>query len=231
MAITPLQNSQIVTPKTMSEQVYNLLRQKIIDQEIKPGEVLMEVAVSEALGVSRTPVRESFRLLQHEGLVVKNPKGGVVVTELSIEELKEVCDLRLVFEVHSIGLTCDNISEEEIAELERITMEADEMLNESDAANELDLLHLGSLNTRFHDVLCKSAGSDYLSRMLKIIRMPIMRYRPFSLETAAQRARAWADHKKIISLLKERNKPALKKLMKKHIRDAGRAMEKQLKQA
>lgn len=227
MTTSHLENSQITIPKTMSEQVYNLLRQKIIDQEIKPGEVLMEVAVSEALGVSRTPVRESFRLLQHEGLVAKNPKGGVVVTELTLEELKEVSDLRLVFEVYSIELTCENISDEEIFELEKIAKEADKMLHNSDESKKLDLLQLGSLNTKFHDVLCKSAGSDYLLRMLKIIRLPILRYRPFSLETQRQRERAWADHKKIIDLLKERNKPELKKIMKKHIREAERAMAKQ----
>ena len=54
----------VKTPRTMAEQVYDLLRERILQQEILPGERLLEIAVSESLNVSRTPVRESFRLLQ-----------------------------------------------------------------------------------------------------------------------------------------------------------------------
>ena len=61
----------------------------------------------------------------------------------------------------------DNITDEEIAELEKITIEVGEMLYNSDPGKKLDLLLLGSLNTRFQDVLCKSVESDHQAKMLK----------------------------------------------------------------
>lgn len=221
-------DAELETPKTRSEQVYDLLRERILNQKIKPGEVLLEVAVSEAIGVSRTPVREAFRLLQHEGLVTRNPRGGVIVTELTLEELKEVSNLRLVFELYSIELTCERITEEEIAELEETIKEVDELFARADLGNEIDLLRLGTLNTKFHDILYEAAGSHYLKKILEIIRLPIVRYRPFSLETKSQRERSWKEHKIIVDLLKIKDKKGLKKLTRKHIKDAGNAVARKL---
>ncbi len=221
-------DAELETPKTRSEQVYDFLRERILYQKIKPGEVLLEVAVSEAIGVSRTPVREAFRLLQHEGLVTRNPRGGVVVTELTLEELLEVSNLRLVFEIYSIDLTCDRITQEEIFELEETIKEVDELFTNAERSKELDLLRLGTLNTNFHDILYEAAGSHYLKKILEIIRLPILRYRPFSLETKSQRERSWKEHKKIVDLLKNRDKKGLKKLIRKHVKDAGNAVARKL---
>lgn len=221
-------SEKLQAPKTMSEQVYDLLREKILNQEIMPGELLLEVPVSEALGVSRTPVREAFRLLQHDALVSRNPRGGVTVTDLTMEELIEVSNLRLVFEAYSIELTCDRISTEEISKLEDLVNGADGILGKQDSDHKIDLLKLAELNTRFHDVLYEATGSHYLKRILEIIRLPILRYRPFSLETPKQRERSWDEHRQMIEMLKRQDKKGLKKLIKKHVGDAGAAIARKL---
>lgn len=222
------ENAELEAPKTMSEQVYNLLREKIMNQEIMPGEVLLEVEVSKALGVSRTPVREAFRLLQHDDLVYRNPRGGVSVTELTMSDLREVSDLRLVFEVHAIERTCDRITDDELEELEATVIEVGKIFERAGADGDLDLIKLGELNTKFHDILYQAAGSTYLTRILETIRLPILRYRPFSLETKKQRERSWQEHKLMIQYLRNHDKTSLKKLVKKHIKDAGDAIARKL---
>ena len=107
----------VKTPKTIAEQVYDLLKKRILYHEIMPGERLLEVALCESLKVSRTPVREAFRLLQQDGLVERIPQGGVQVTDLSLDDLKEVSALRTVLEVYAAELACEKISEEEIGKL------------------------------------------------------------------------------------------------------------------
>lgn len=223
-------NDLLIAPRTMSEQVYDLLREKILKQEIKPGEILLEVDVSKALQISRTPVREALSLLQHDGLVTRNPRGGLKVTELTLEELLEVSEIRTVFEVYSIERTCDKITNREIDELEEIIADIDAVLDSTRPDKELDLIKLGELNTNFHDILYEAAGSDYLRRILEIVRLPILRYRPFSLETKKQRERSWNEHKLIVQLLKDRDKKGLKTLIKKHVIDAGRAIAKKLEE-
>lgn len=223
-------NDLLKTPQTMSEQVYELLREKILSQEIKPGELLLEVGVSEALGISRTPVREAFRMLQHDGLVVRNPRGGVKVTELTLEELKEVSDLRMVFEAYSIGYACDKITDEELGALEKTIREIDAIFADAGPGQDVDLIRLGQLNARFHEILYEAADSLYLKKILEIISLPMLRYGPFSLETRRQREQSWQEHKLIISLLKARDKKGLKKLIRKHVKDAAAAIARKLKE-
>ena len=72
--------------------VFNTLRKAILKGELKPGERLMEIALAEKLGVSRTPVREAMRKLELEGLVVMIPRRGAQVANITEKDLNDVLD-------------------------------------------------------------------------------------------------------------------------------------------
>jgi DNA-binding GntR family transcriptional regulator len=218
----------VQTPRTMAEQVYDLLRKRILQQELMPGERLLEIAVSESLKVSRTPVRESFRLLQQDGLVERIPQGGVRVTDLSLEELKEISALRAVLEIHAVDIACDRIAEEEIENLEGIVSQAEKMVIAENRGQAIDLAELSRLNTIFHDIICNAARSTYLNKILQIVRLPILRFRPFSLEDKEHRLRGVKEHKMMIGMLKSKDKTGLKKLTAKHVNDVSEAVAKTL---
>jgi DNA-binding GntR family transcriptional regulator len=218
----------VKTPKTIAEQVYDLLKKKILYQEILPGERLLEVALCESLKVSRTPVREAFRLLQQDGLVERVPQGGVQVTDLSLEDLKEVSALRTVLEVYAAELACDKITERDIEKLERLMQKTAEMIIAEQEGKVIDVAEFSGLNTAFHDIICDAAQSTYLSKILGIVRLPILRFRPVSLEDKNHRTRGWEEHKSMIKMLKNRDKKGLKKLVEKHVSDVGEAVAKTL---
>ena len=75
--------------------VFNTLRQAILKGELKPGERLLEIALAERLGVSRTPVREAMRKLEQEGLVVMIPRRGAQVASITEKDLNDVLEVRL----------------------------------------------------------------------------------------------------------------------------------------
>jgi len=218
----------VQTPRTIAEQVYDLLRKRILEQELMPGERLLEIAVSESLKVSRTPVRESFRLLQQDGLVERIPQGGVRVTDLSLEELEEISALRAVLEIHAVDVACDRISEEEIEELEGIFSLAEAMVIAESSGKKIDFAELSRLNTIFHDIICNAAKSTYLNKILEIVRLPILRFRPFSLEDKEHRLRGVKEHKEMIEMFKRKDKKGLKKLTAKHVNDVSEAVAKTL---
>ena len=70
--------------------VFKTLRQAILKGELKPGERLMEIALAEKLGVSRTPIREAIRKLELEGLVVMVPRKGAHVANITEKDLNDV---------------------------------------------------------------------------------------------------------------------------------------------
>ena len=82
--------------------VFNTLRKAILKGELKPGERLMEIALAERLGVSRTPVREAMRKLELEGLVVMIPRRGAQVANITEKDLNDVLEVRMALENLSI---------------------------------------------------------------------------------------------------------------------------------
>jgi DNA-binding GntR family transcriptional regulator len=79
--------------KNLSDQIADHLIEKIIRFEISPGDRLLEQKVAEELGVSRSPVREAFRILEKTGLVQLVPRCGVKVTSLSEKRVESFCDV------------------------------------------------------------------------------------------------------------------------------------------
>lgn len=84
---------------TLTAQVAEHLRRRIVDGSLRPGARLRETHLSEELGVSRVPVREALRELVREGLVLVQPQRGAVVREMSPADVDELFDLRVALEV------------------------------------------------------------------------------------------------------------------------------------
>ena len=86
--------------------VFKTLRQAILKGELKPGERLMEIALAEKLGVSRTPIREAIRKLELEGLVVMVPRKGAHVANITEKDLNDVLEVRIGLENMAIDKAC-----------------------------------------------------------------------------------------------------------------------------
>lgn len=84
--------------ENLTNQVYQNLKDKIINNEVLPNSYLDEKAICEALGVSRTPVREALARLEQDGLVVFLPRRGVMVSDLSLQTIIELIHIRKVME-------------------------------------------------------------------------------------------------------------------------------------
>ena len=91
--------------------VFNTLRQAILKGELKPGERLLEIALAERLGVSRTPVREAMRKLEQEGLVVMIPRRGAQVASITEKDLNDVLEVRITLENMAIEKACANMTD------------------------------------------------------------------------------------------------------------------------
>ena len=116
----------------LSEQIADYLQEKIIRLEIKPGERIREAAVAEALGVSRSPVREAFRILEKNRVIEIVPRRGATVTTMTPKFIEELFDV--LFElIGYAGRKCaENGGEEELAEIDAAARKSWACSNESD---------------------------------------------------------------------------------------------------
>lgn len=98
--------------------VHDRLRAAILRGELDAGEELSQVRLAQELGVSRTPLREAFRLLQREGLVEASPNRSYRVTAFSAEDLEELYVTMLPLEAVAVRLTLPRLRSEDIAAME-----------------------------------------------------------------------------------------------------------------
>ncbi len=87
---------------SIADQAASILRQRILDGELRPGTALPEIPLAASLGVSRNTIREAVRILALEGLLKRNIHRGVTVAQLSLKDVREIYDLRRIIEVQAI---------------------------------------------------------------------------------------------------------------------------------
>ncbi len=93
--------------KSLGEDVYDQLKQAIIDQDIEPGARLVESRIAPMLGISRTPLREALHKLEREDWIEKMPSGGFKVMTLSREDIEETFGIRSVLEAYAARLAAE----------------------------------------------------------------------------------------------------------------------------
>jgi DNA-binding GntR family transcriptional regulator len=207
-------------PNSISDQIYERIRQQILHGEIEPGERLMQNQVAENLRASRTPVREAFRRLEQDGLVERVPQGGVRVTRLDMEAIQEVFGIRNVLEAYAVELACGRITEEEIGSLKRLVSQAGELLSSGELGRETKIKRLFELNSQFHDTLYRASGNSYLMGMINSLRFIVGRLRLLGLRADSTWSRAWEEHAQLIGLLEKKDKEPAARLLKTHLVNA-----------
>jgi DNA-binding GntR family transcriptional regulator len=207
-------------PNSISDQIYERLKQQILHGEIEPGERLMQNQVAENLKASRTPVREAFRRLEQDGLVERVPQGGVRVTRLDMEAIQEVFGIRNVLEAYAVELACGRITTEEIGSLKRLVTQAEELLSSGEVGRETKIKRIFELNSQFHDTIYRAAGNSYLMGMINSLRFIVGRLRLLGLRADSTWSRAWEEHAQLIGLLERKDKESAACLMKTHLVNA-----------
>ena len=204
--------------------VFNTLRQAILRGELKPGERLMEIALSQRLGVSRTPVREAIRMLEQEGLVIMIPRKGAQVAEISEKDLKDVLEVRLGLEELAVRIACQRITEEELEELERAVKEFEEAMKED------DLGVLAAADVKEHEVNYGSTHNTRLVQIISNIREQMYRYRVEYLKDVESRKTLVEEHYAVYRALKARNQQQAVKDICIHIVNQQNAILRSLEQ-
>ena len=149
--------------QTLAEKVFSELATAIVRGELAPGERLSEQALVTRYGGSRAPIREAIQKLEARNLVVRVPHAGARVVSLSLEELRDIYEVRLELESMACRLAAERMSDAEISALEKLleeharSIEADQGLSYYQKSGNLDFHYRiieGSKNSRLHQMLC-----------------------------------------------------------------------------
>ena len=180
-----------------SDDVYEAVRQAIMDGRFLPGTQLSEVLLAKDLGVSRTPVRDALPRLVAEGFLEQVAGLGVFVRKLDRQEAVELWELRRVIEAGAAAMAAERCSPDQARELAELAEQTDnhQRQNKSDAKRELDWA--------FHHRMCDVAGNSEISRALFMTGVIHMTFTPAFLREV--RHRVFADHVVIAEAIADKN--------------------------
>lgn len=218
-----------LTRKRATDEVYETLREAILNRHFKPGERLQVDEIAERLGVSLTPVRHAIQQLATEGLIEIKPRSGTFVATLSLEDIEATFDVRIALECLAAEKAMDRVKPADIARLDELL----EVLRKP-VVNEEALRKHEKANSEMHLLLIEAAGNRRLTEIYKGLNahLTIARIhaaergsaegaRP-AQETAKRFAVEQAEHDEIIDALRAGDLPRMQSAMRKHI---GRAKE------
>jgi DNA-binding GntR family transcriptional regulator len=205
--------------QSVSQQISEFMRSAVVQGTIKPNQRLLEESIAKELGVSRTPVREALRRLEAEGLVEYVPQRGVVVRQVSVEEVSQIYDVRVLIEGHAAKLTANNAQLQDIQTLEMLCTSFMAVMDGEETQPE-KVPKLWELNNRFHSSIVDFSGNIILARILRIgLQVPGI-YRTYYWYDDNNKESSRQFHCKITDAIKERNAPKAEQLMQQHLIEA-----------
>ena len=197
--------------QALSETVYYALREAIIRNLLPPGSVMNERVLAQALGVSRTPVRDALRQLTTEGFLTGVPRQGLIVTDLSLKDIEEIYTMRAALEGAAARMSAQTISPSELVIIEDVCAQM------AAAVEKDDVERLLALNRRFHEFLCSTARNRRLTEQVLRLYDAV---RPICLTSLADRARAresLQEHEALVAAIRRRDPDEAERLAREHM--------------
>ena len=151
-----------------ASEIYNLLRDDIVQGRLNPGERLVEKDLCERLGTTRGYVREALKLLGADGFVKLSPGRGATVIKISPQEVKDLYEILAVLEAKSVELAAPHLEESDIDKLIGINTALKTCISTEDRASARNTWQEG--NFRFHRIFAEKAGNKELQEMLESVR-------------------------------------------------------------
>lgn len=199
--------------QTMASALVNALRERILGLEIPEGSQLRQDSLAAEFGVSRIPVREALLQLEGEGLVSQTAHKGYTVTSLSLDEIREVFDLRALIECDLLQRAIPRMTLPDIDSARAVVAKFDGLLaRHSQEAN------WGKLNWQLHAALYAPAGRRRTMRVLQNLHRNADRYLRLQLKlTQHNNERAREEHKRLVDLCEARDSIEACRLLSEHI--------------
>ncbi len=182
--------------KTLGDQIYKQLRDQIVHLQLEPGQMIYENVIAESLQVSRTPVREAFRLLANEALIDILPQRGTRISLISIRKVTEVRFVREHLEEGAFRYAARHWNEQIAAHYEHKLR--DLLERQRIAAKQQDVQEWLAWDEAFHKTVMHTTGNETLLQVIHHMRAHMNRVRYLSLTANHQMDQLIEEHDRLL---------------------------------
>lgn len=197
---------------SLKQQAYEAIKHKIVSLELAPGAVIDESALIDELGLGRTPIREALQRLALEKLVVIVPRRGMFVTEIGIEDLQRLFEVRVELEALVARLAARRGRREHWRRMETVLSRLEQEDEETD--NEV----LIAIDEACHEIMYEAADNEFLRDTLTTMYALSLRLWYYSLSKIGKMHSTVLEHGDILEALRSRDGERAARLLEQHIR-------------
>lgn len=202
---------EIQKHKSLSEVVYDQLKQQILAGSIAPGTRMMEVELSEKMGVSRTPIREAIRMLEKEGLVEIRPRHGAYSSQVSIEEILGILEVRQNMDAMAAGFAAERGTKEDF---DRIAQYAKGYETALASGNLNEII---KCDERFHESIAEAGHNPTLVKIVTDLQNLVIRFRYIYYTNPEIVNRMIEEHQEIVETIRSGNGDKARQVAMSHI--------------
>jgi len=199
--------------RTLTDNVYESLREDILELRFRPGEKLSEVRLAERYGVSRAPIRSVIARLEKDKLVVVRPQIGTIVAPISFEKLLDILEVRLLLEPVAAASAAERIDAEVLDRLDAAFRRYEEAAKQNETGRALHF----QTDALLHQTLWKWCGNDEIARILENYRGEIYRIRISNSELGHRLVPTKDEMRAIYQAIRARSAEKARTAMRRHM--------------
>lgn len=204
--------------KSLSDKAYEIIKEAIISNKLKPGEILAEEKLAEELQISRTPIKAALLKLVYEEIAEINQSKNVVVSDVTQKEIEDITLVRESLESLAVLLLKDNINKKQIEEIKSMYIEQLHMVE--DNRNE-DFIEL---DYEFHTKIAEYTNNSFLRDMIKKANLITKRFLILSGTVHKHGSTANKEHKEIVDHIENGEFELASEAMKRHLQNVNKRM-------
>jgi GntR family transcriptional regulator, rspAB operon transcriptional repressor len=198
-------------PVSLRDRAYQEIKRRINKMEFRPGAYLNEAQISRTLRIGRTPVHQALDRLMLEGLVQVIPRKGVMVETISLDQVLQIIDVRLVNEPFCVGLAAECATPSEVAQLRALLDASGPLIRARDREQLMDL------DRQFHWKISLAAKNAVLAETITRLHDRSLRFWFISLGDDLQLRRVDEEHRSIMDAVARRDTVGAADAMRHHI--------------
>lgn len=193
------------------ERVYLYVRDKILNNELKPGTKIVYEDLCKELGISRTPLRDAINRLKQDGLIEVKPRSGSYICLPDVKDIEDLYNVRKALECQAVEVAAQIISSEE---LDRLLKEADQA---EKAIKQGDVNPFFYADRSFHQTIIAHSQNQLLINIMNTLELKIKWFGIIITKNFDRPLQANEMHKRILKAMSLRNSKEARDLMEKHI--------------
>jgi len=196
---------------------FERIKEAILVGTLYPGKRLKEELLAKELNVSRTPIREALQKLESDGLVIPLPRRGFIVRDFSMDDIRQIYDIRALLESYAASEAALRRNENDITRMKKFNDDFEKAIYKHDKSNLASVKNIQKANQFFHDTVFEATKNQFLKYHISKVTVVPLIFRSYFWFSKQQLIQSLDAHRIIVKAIQRMEPERARAAMQEHI--------------